>query len=168
MCWRAERGLPICEEAAVLLTIPDIRQDQNYDCGDAAIDAALAAIGVKRKRGTRLANEVYGMTADTVAAVLRASGACVLAGPMVTGIEGLRHFTRAGCPVLCPIAERGGHWVVVRGVTGGACRGRVHYHDPVSGAESRCRGDWLAAWHDWESETGHAFERWGIVVGSLN
>jgi hypothetical protein len=145
-----------------MLAIPDIRQDDEHSCGDAAVSAALAALGLRRRPGTKLANPWQGMAPDTVAAVLRASGAAVLAGPVLTGIEGLRHYTAAGFPVLCPIAERGGHWVVVRGVS----RGRVHFHCPVAGEDSRRAGAWLEVWADRASETGQAFDRWGIVVGT--
>lgn len=147
-----------------MLTIPDIRQGADYDCGDAAIDAALGALNVRRKRGTKLASASHGTAPDTVAAVLRAAGVAVLAGPMVTGIEGLRHFTRAGCPVLCAIAEHGGHWVVVRGVTGGSARGRVHFHCPCDGADSRSWSEWGRVWHDWESDSGHRYIQWGVVA----
>src|SRR5262245_40981761 len=123
MCWRVERGLPACGDDSPMVEVPDIRQHEDYSCGDAAIDAALGALGVRRARGTKLANEVQGMAPDTVAAILRASGVSVLAGPMVTGVDGLKHYTANGLPVLCPIADYGGHWVVVRGVQ----RGRVYF-----------------------------------------
>lgn len=143
-----------------MIEVPDIRQNGDYDCGDAAIDAALGAIGAKRPRGTRLANPVQGMGADTVAAILRGCGLKVWAGPVLTGIEGLRHLTRAGLPVLCCISERGGHWVVVRGVS----RGRVYFQDPAAGPTSRPVGAWLGVWHDSEAESGHHYDRWGIAV----
>lgn len=160
--WHQRRGLIAREVEMVMLSIPDVRQGDGHSCGDAAIDAALAALGLRRRPGTKLANAIQGLAPDTVAAVLRASGATVLAGPMVSGIEALRHFTAAGCPVLCPIAERGGHWVVVRGVG----RGRVHFHCPIDGPDSRRAAEWLDVWHDSASETGHGFARWGVVCSA--
>lgn len=162
-CWREARHLlPLCGGCDVLLEIPDVRQGDAHSCGDAAIDAALAALGVARKRGTRLANPEQGMAPDTLAAVLRAAGCTVLAGPMPGGVADLKHFAAAGCPVLCPIADFGGHWVVVRGVA----RGRVHYHCPTSGPRSRPVAEWLTLWHDSTSEGGHQFARWGVVAGA--
>lgn len=143
-----------------LLHIPDVRQRSDYGCGDAAVDAALGALGLARKRGTRLSNPEQGMAPDTLAAVLRAAGCVVLAGPVVSGVAGLAHFAGAGCPVLCPVADHGGHWVVVRGVA----RGRVHYQCPLDGPGSRRVAEWLSAWHDSTSEGGHRFARWGVVA----
>lgn len=145
-----------------MLSIPDVRQREDYSCGDAAIDAALAALGLRRKPGTRLANAIQGTAPDTVAAALRACGARVSAGEVLTGIEGLRHYGAAGLPVLCPVALYGGHWVCVRGV----CRGRVHFHCPLIGADSRRAADWLSIWTDRASETGHEFTHWGIVCAT--
>lgn len=161
-CWREARYLkPLCGGCEMpLLDVPDVRQGDAHSCGDAAVDAALATLGVKRPRGTRLANPVHGTAPDTVAAVLRAAGCVVLAGPMPGGTADLKHFAGAGCPVLCPIADHGGHWVVVRGVS----RGRVHYHCPVDGALSRPLAEWAARWFDSAAESGHQFERWGVVV----
>jgi hypothetical protein len=145
-----------------LIEIPDVRQRSDYGCGDAAVDAALGALGISRKRGTRLSNPVQGIAPDTVAAVLRAAGCVVLAGPMPGTVGDLKHFTASGCPVLCPVANHGGHWVVVRGVQ----RGRVYYHCPLDGPLSRPGGEWLAHWHDTSAEGGHAFACWGVVVGT--
>jgi hypothetical protein len=157
--WFEARGIRRVEEVAEMIEVPDIRQREDYGCGDAAIDSALGSLGLRRKPGTRIANPVQGVAPDTVAAVLRASGARVQAGEVLTGVEGLRHFTAAGLPVLCPVALYGGHWVCVRGVY----RGRVHFHCPLVGPDSRRAADWLALWTDRASETGHGFDRWGIV-----
>lgn len=164
-CWREARHLlPLCGGAEMpLLEVPDVRQRTDYGCGDAAVDAALGALGIARKRGTRLSNPEQGMGPDTVAAVLRAAGVSVLAGPLLTGVEGLRHFAGAGCPVLCPVADHGGHWVVVRGVQ----RGRVYYQCPLSGPTSKGAAAWCAEWRDSAAESGHRFDRWAIVCSNL-
>lgn len=164
-CWREARHLlPLCEgcDVPALLEIPDVRQRSDYGCGDAAVDAALGALGLARKRGTRLSAPEQGMPPDVLAAVLRASGCEVLAGPILTGVDGLKHFAAAGCPAVCPVADHGGHWVVVRGVR----RGRVHFHCPLSGPASKSVADWVAQWADVHGESGHRFERWAVVCSA--
>lgn len=144
----------------MLLTIPDIRQREDFDCGSAAVDSLCAFYGPRRRTPVKLANRIDGMSPDTVSAVLRALGFRVLAGPMVGGLADLQHYTRAGLPVLCPITvDAGGHWVVVRGVE----RGRVYLHDPTHGPRSVRAQAWLGGWRD-TSASGHEFDQWGIVA----
>lgn len=137
-----------------MLTIPDIRQREDYDCGAAALDAVASYWGLRARGPAKLANAVHGMAPDTVEAVLRALGLSVLSGEMT--VADLRHLTREGRPVLCPVAVRGGHWVVVRGVE----RGRVHVHCPIEGPAAWRLADWEAGWAD--STRGREFVRWGI------
>jgi ABC-type bacteriocin/lantibiotic exporter with double-glycine peptidase domain len=143
----------------MLLTIPDIRQATDYDCGAAAVDAVCRFHGLRARGPAKYANAVQGMAPSTVEAVLRSLGLTVWGGPILTGVGGLAHLTRAGVPVLCPTGLRGGHWVVVRGVG----RGRVHFHCPVDGPSSLPRLSWESNWCD-TSHTGEAFARWGIAT----
>lgn len=139
----------------MLLDIPDIRQQADYDCGAAALDAVLSFHGLRVRGPVRLANAVQGMSPDTVEAVLRSVGLAVLSGTMTVG--DLRHLTRAGRPVLCPVSAGGGHWVVVRGVA----RGRVHFHCPTRGPVHTPELHWVAEWVD-TSRSGQTFSHWGI------
>lgn len=156
MDWFTQRGIPRAEGDTVLLAIPDIRQAKPHECGAAAVEAVAAFHRVKRVDIAPLANPVQGMGPDTAAAILRALGLRVLTGSM--NVEDLRHLTRTGRPVLCPVAQFGGHWVVVRGVE----RGGVHFHCPIEGPSRLAAADWLAGWRD-VSESGQAFHRWGIA-----
>ncbi len=144
----------------MLLSIPDIRQADDYDCGSAAVAAVDTFHGARRRAPWNLSNRTDGMSPDTVAALLRAMGYRVLSGPMVAGLADLHHYTRAGLPVLCPITvDAGGHWVVVRGVG----RGRVYLHDPTHGARSVRAHTWLDGWRD-TSASGHPYDGWGVVA----
>lgn len=162
MCWRAARGLPRCEEDDVLLSVPDIRQRDEHDCGDAALEMVCAFIGVKVPKSLKLANPVQGMALETMEAALRALGLRVNSGHCVLGVADLQHYTRAGLPVLCPITvDSVGHWVVVTGVA----RKRVHFNDPSwRGPRSLPFGEWLDCWRDYSRPGLTLFDRWGIVA----
>ena len=143
----------------MLLSIPDIRQQRDYDCGAAALDAVCRYWGKRARGPVALASPVEGMAPDTVAAWLRSLGARVLAGGLF-GVSCLQHYTRSGLPVLCPITLEGvGHWVVVRGVE----RNKVYYHDPATGPDSMSARAWLDCWRD-STGGGHTYDRWGIVA----
>jgi predicted double-glycine peptidase len=145
----------------VILEIPDIRQDNDHDCGQAAAIAALRYLGITKRIPSGLCNPVQGMAPDTIEAVFRSFGLAVLSGEMRE--EDLRHLTHTGRPVLCPITTTaGGHWVVVRGVA----RGKVLYHCPTHGPSSLPMASWLAGWVD-SSRAGHTFTRWGICPGGM-
>ncbi len=144
----------------MLIDLRDIRQDTDYDCGAAAVRAIASHYGCAA-RPAGLANPVQGMAPDTLAAALRAMGLRVASLQMLGGVADLRHYTRLGFPVACPItSEAGGHWVVVRGVE----RGRVHVQCPTRGPGSYPVAQWLAGWHDVSAETLQLFDRWGIVA----
>lgn len=160
MCWRVERGLPVCEDADVILALPDVRQTDDHACGSACAEVVRRFFGLKA-RAPDLANPVQGLAPDTLAAVLRSLGLRVLAGQMLGGVADLQHFTKLGCPVVCPVTARaGGHWVVVAGVA----RRKVYYHDPTHGPRSVPLADWLDGWRDTSAESLQAFDRWGIVA----
>lgn len=125
--------------------VPDIRQRDDFSCGAASLAALLSFHGRRVPRWVyRLANPVRGMQPETVEAVLYATfGRPPLIGSMST--EDLRHLTRTGRPVLCPVVfGEGGHWVCVYGVA----RGRVHFHCPTGGPDSLTVRQWLARWRD--------------------
>lgn len=146
-----------------MLTIPDVRQRGEFDCGLACVVAAARFLG-KRPSYDRfgdLVDPVRGMEPDVVVAALASLGLGTLAGRMPGGLADLQHYTRLGLPVLAPITvEAVGHWVVVRGVA----RGRVYVHDPSwRGPRSVRLQSWLDAWRDY-TVSGHECTNWGIVV----
>lgn len=158
MTWHEARGLAR-EEPLTMLTIPDVRQHDDYDCGTACVDAVLRFFGVRTTAGVLgLANPVQGTSPDTVEALLRATGLPVLSGTL--RVADLKYLTHSGRPVLCPVAISGGHWVVVAGVW----RTTVYYHDPDEGPRAMPAGKWRDLWRD-GTRAGHEFDRWGIAVG---
>lgn len=166
MDWFASRGLTRTEGDTVLLDVPDHRQQDDYSCGAVALRVLFEYHGVKPRLWKPLVdalpNPVQGMAPDTVESVLYSVfGRPPLRGAL--GIDDLRHLTRTGRPVLCPITcerddgSRGGHWVCVRGVG----RGRVYVHCPTNGRESYTLTDWDRCWVD-ESEGGSVYHRFGL------
>lgn len=142
----------------MILTIPDVRQGKDYDCGWACYDAICGMNGITSRGPVPLANAIQGLSPDTVEAVFRSTGWTILSGTMT--VDDLKHFADTGRPVMCPATiEQEGHWVVSAGVA----RGRVHFHDPLHGMRSVRTADWLAAWHD-TSRSGAEYKQWGIVA----
>ncbi len=156
MNWFDRRGIPR-SEGVYLLKIPDIRQRSDHDCGAAAIEAVCRYYGRKVKGVPNLANPVQGMGPDTVEAVLRSLKFRLVTGTM--RVVDLKHYTKIFTPVLCPIADMGGHWVVVRGVE----RQRVHFHCPTRGPTSLPIEQWEEEWTS-GTTSGVDFDQWGIAV----
>lgn len=149
-----------------MITLPDVRQTRDYDCGAAAVNCVLAHFGQRTRGPVALANVVQGMAPDTVEAYFHSVGLPVVKGNMQ--LSDLKHFTATGRPVLCPITmpDGEGHWVVVRGVV----RGKVFFQDPAAGPRDlRASGprSFEAAWESW-SASGFAYKCWGIAVGSAD
>ena len=142
----------------MLLDVPPVMQCADYDCGAAAVDCVAQFWGLRPRGPAKFSNRVQGMSPDTVEALLRALGLSVLSGNMT--VDDLKHLTRTGRPVLCPVDLYGGHWVVVRGVG----RGKVHYHCPTDGPGSMPAKDWAEKWKD-VSRGGQEFVRFGICPG---
>lgn len=138
----------------MILSIPDVRQADDYDCGWACMDAILRFYKQRERGPQTLANRVQGLAADTVEALFRALNFRVLSGTFDPGV--LKHLCDSGRPVMCAITvDVTSHWVVVAGVT----RRYVHYHDPLVGARKVTIGEWVEHWRDpqWDE-----YLRWGI------
>ena len=140
-----------------ILSIPDVRQTADHDCGDAACSAVLRFHGLT---GRRVATLVDGTDPRTLEAVFWRSGLAVQSGRM--DVLDLRHHTRRGRPVVCLVTSDagGGHWVVVAGVA----RGSVHYHDPTHGTKRERSAKFAERWRDTD-RLGHVFAGWGVAVG---
>lgn len=142
-----------------MLTIPDVRQVADWDCGAACVAALFRFYGLPPAAWVgKLANPIQGMSPDTAEALLRAAGLAVLSGSMT--LPDLTYLTRSGRPVMTPIqSERTGHWVIVRGVS----RGRVHFHCPTDGPRRLPALAWVDRWHD-TTRFGVAYVRYGIAT----
>lgn len=140
----------------MILELKDVRQHDEYSCGDACVDVLLRFWGVRSSVAVlTLANAVQGVGPDACENLLRRAGLSVVSGNIT--VDDLKNFTKLGRPVMCPVSVHGGHWVVVSGVA----RGKVHFQDPTDGPSSLKVADWDAAWHD-TSRSGQEFRRWGI------
>ncbi len=141
----------------MLLDLRDVRQRDDHDCGEAAVDIVLSFLGTRGK--SDVASAVDGTHPSAIEAALRRAGLSVQSGTMT--VSDLQHHTRQGRPVLCPIASYGGHWVVIRGVG----RGFVYYQCPVSGREQKRLQEWIDLWRD-STRAAHDFDTWGIAAGT--
>lgn len=143
-----------------MINLPDVRQDDDWDCGRACARAVLSSFSIHVGHSDiRLANPVQGMCPSTLEAIIRSYHLSVLSGHL--RVHDLKHFTDTGRPVICPISILGGHWVVVCGVS----RGSVYYHDPITGPMQRARvASWVSNWRDTDSK-GNGYVNWGIVCG---
>ena len=144
----------------MLLTLPDVRQRDTFDCGEAVARSILRFFRVSGwNRLPPFATVEHGAHPAQVQQTLILAGLRTHAGAF--RVSHLRAACNDGCPVLCVVkADDGqGHWVGVRGVS----RGWVHYHDPAAGPSKRREADWSARWHD-VGMYGDRFEDFGIVV----
>lgn len=137
---------------------PDVRQSQDYNCGDAAVDTVLRHFGVRTCVGfLGLANQIQGVGPDSVRALLRKAGLQSCAGTMT--VKDLRHHTSLGRLVLCPISHGGGHWVAVWQV-----RGRtVYYQCPDRGPQEVGAVPWDNGWRD-KNDEGVIYDHYGIAT----
>lgn len=137
--------------------LPDVRQRDNFSCGEQAARVVLQYWGVK-PRVIAVANPVDGTHPATVVAIFRAAGLRCITGE--ANLELVRAMTRAGMPVVCLVQQDGeGHYVVV----GSVSRGRVRFQCPLNGPGSLSAAAFEAAWHDVDA-WGTAFRRFVIVA----
>lgn len=146
------------------LSVPDVRQERNYDCGAAALMSALQALGVGVQSLAELRQVLGTNPRDGTSrqAIIRYARSV---GLRVSDIEDMQiadlvHFTTRSV-VLTPIqAHGGGHWVVVEKVS----RAGVTMQDPVDGAKTVELPDFDRAWVDVDQD-GNVLRRFGIVIG---
>lgn len=155
--WRASRFIPTAEEYFVALKIPNIRQQSDYDCGEAAVRCVLAFHGIRA--AVRLATPQHGTDPGQIESSLRNIGLGVVAGEMSVAM--LKRFCTLKLPIITLVHWPGGedsHYVVVSGVS----KDHVYYHD-VQGGEGECSiSEWVQAW---EAKGRLAnYKQWGIVA----
>lgn len=161
-------GGPAVAPGSTLLAVPDVRQEQDYDCGPAAVMAVCQFFGVGPSSRQAYIEALETTTrngtrpAPVIALLSRLGLACTASAEL--GVADLGRFFAAGQPVLCPVTvpmpAMTGHWVVVVG-TG---LGQVFYHDPAAGLQMCSEETWLDRWFDRDAD-GVSYERYGIAVG---
>ena len=141
-----------------MITFPDTRlQSEEWDCGRAVARTVLSLFGRTILKND-LTNPIQGLCPSAMEATIRLYGLPVISGRM--RVEDLKHFTNGERPVMCPIADHGGHWVAVAGVV----RNFVHYFDPTIGLTRRRVDRWVQSWLDSDTK-GNVYSNWGIVCG---
>lgn len=142
-----------------MITLPDIRQDKEWDCGRAALRIICEFYNRPLPLFiANLTNEVVGLAPDTLEAAFRALSFKVISGSWTVDL--LKSVTKSGVPVVCLVQMDGiGHWVVVKGVQ----RNRVYSQCPANGPTSTIIEQWDREWVDYH-HSGSTYDRYGIAV----
>jgi len=141
----------------MVLTVPNVRQAKEYDCGDAVAFCVLQFHRVEAH--FKLANPQQGTDPVSLETRLRNMGFEVLSGP--AKIEDLKHFCDTKRPVITIVHWPDwddSHYIVVRGVS----RGYVYFHDPLEGPGKARVADFDRAWVAY-GRIG-VYRRWSIVA----
>jgi ABC-type bacteriocin/lantibiotic exporter with double-glycine peptidase domain len=141
--------------------LPDIRQEDVYDCGAVAANIVCTYWGLNRPRSAYLrellTNGINGTDPRTMEGFLRRQGLYVISGEM--SAADLRFQTRLGRPAVVLVTSQGvGHYAVVSAVS----RGGVFMQDPACGPRRQRLKDFVADWHDGD-RLGVAYTQFGIV-----
>ena len=143
------------------MKLPDIRQQNNHDCGLAACRIVARLF---RRRWTpeltaRLGTSpMDGTDPRAIESTLRHIGWGVISGEMT--IDDLRHHATLERPTICLITRAGvGHYVVVGGID---C-GRIQVQCPADGPIITSRAKFLAAWRDVD-RLGAVYHQFGLAV----
>ncbi len=166
-----------------LLDLPDIRQDESFDCGMAALASVASYLGVlilvsepmkavrtgptsftRSEFLTLLCTDEQGTGPEHIAVVAQALGLEVEEREGLT-VEDLEAAVYEGNPVICCVQYQGegwadGHWMVVVGVSPTS----VYVQDPTDGLKRIGRRLWERRWRDRSAE-GKEYIRYGLVLG---
>ena len=146
-----------------MITLSDIRQKTDYDCGIVAVEVLLKALNMRLTADRSLAlstSPIDGTDPRSIEALLRKLHLHVISGEMLW--DDLVYFTQTR-PVICLVTfDSIGHWVVASGLKDR----RMHYHDPSLGAQSLGKRKWLEVWKDVD-RLGAVYRQWGITASKL-
>lgn len=141
-----------------MLTLPDERQRDTYDCGEAAVKCVLKYYQINSS--VKFATSVDGSDPRQLEAALRLAGLNVLAGEMT--VADLKHFVKQKRPVVCLIwydTSSTSHYVVVSGFI----KNTIYYHDVYSGPECVGINKWNKMWMAM-GRMGETYMHWGMAV----
>jgi ABC-type bacteriocin/lantibiotic exporter with double-glycine peptidase domain len=143
-----------------MITLSDVRQKSQYDCGVVAVKVLLRALGKRLTPENTKAlatTPIDGTDPRAIEALLRKLGLHVLSGEMTW--NDLVYFTQTR-PVICLITYAGvGHWVVASGIKDG----KMHYQDPSGGPLYVGKKKWHEMWRDID-RLGAVYRQWGITA----
>lgn len=143
-----------------MLTLPDVRQKDVYDCGEAAVRCVLKYYSINNS--LKFATSQDGSDPRQLEAAFRLSGLNVIAGEMTIG--DLKHFVKKRYPVVCLIwyeETLTSHYVVVSGFS----KYSVYFHDVYSGSAKVGLKKWKKMWTAM-GRLGETFLQWGIAAWS--
>lgn len=145
--------------SGAVLDVPDIRQQENWDCGPAATMAVCRFLGTgpetEQEYVDGMGTTEEGTSPAQIVGYLRSLDLAVEEGEGKS-LDDLATYTASGKPVICAVkAGKSGHWVVVCGVEADT----VHVHDPLSGRVTVQADDFVRDWRD------GSYSHYGIAVG---
>lgn len=142
----------------MILNLPDIRQEHDWSCGDAAVRTVMKFFG-RRQPVSPLATREHGTHPAQIQQALILAGLRTFSGSLQ--VAHLKSLTNAWTPVICAVRddEGNGHWVVCKGVQ----YGKVHFQCPSDGPKSRREQEWVDGWHD-VGMFADKFDDFGIAV----
>ena len=141
-----------------MLALPDVRQKDSYDCGEAAVKCVLKYYEIYGS--VKFATAQDGSDPRMLEAALRLSGLNVTAGEMC--VADLKHWVKHKKPIICLIwyAEQlTSHYVVVSGFNKNA----INFHDVETGPVTVSLVKWKKMWTAM-GRLGEPFKQWGIVA----
>jgi predicted double-glycine peptidase len=155
-----------------VLDVPDRRQDTNYSCGAAALQAVLAYFGIHGKEqeiASALGTDPEtGTGPEAIIALAGRLGLKANVAHHMT-IDELQYLLDLGRPVLCPIQAHGsrsevesgraGHYVAVIGYS----NHRLFIQDPASGRIALHKRLFDQNWHDQDGD-GQPYDHYGIAL----
>lgn len=142
----------------MILTLPDIRQRYQHDCGDAVSACVAQFHGLQPP--PRASDSMSGTDPRTVAAVLRGLNLGVLSGTAT--LDDLRRWCSEKRPPIAVIHWPGSlwsHYVVIAGVQ----RNRIHIQCPTDGPGVYRVPEFLAAWKASDVPGFDPWLNWAIV-----
>jgi ABC-type bacteriocin/lantibiotic exporter with double-glycine peptidase domain len=156
-CAVFDTGKPLREaklsDKAVVLAVPVVLQDDQYDCGVSALSMVLAYYGhpcdkTKAASMRAKAGAEQGLTGADLEAYLKDEGleTAIFAGDLSSGIHGLYHHLDRGRPLVVAmnISGEDNHFVLITGYD--APNGWILLQDPQRGALVCVSGQFEYAW----------------------
>ncbi|CAG0929358.1 hypothetical protein PLCT1_01021 [Planctomycetaceae bacterium] len=157
-CAFMDTGRPLREaklsQEAVVLVVPVVMQDDQYDCGVSALSMMLAYYGhpCDKEKSAALrvkANQDQGLTGADLENYLKAEGleTALFKGDLTSGIHGLYYHLDRGRPLVVAmnVSDDGNHFVLVTGYD--PANDWILIQDPQRGALVCVSGQFEWAWN---------------------
>ncbi len=145
-----------------MISLPDLRQSGDHDCGLVAVQVVLRHIKRRPKASHfQILNctSLDGTDPRSIEAFFRSIGCHVLAGSMQW--DDLKAFTLTDRAIICLTtpAHGIGHYVVVAGID----TSTIHYQCSTEGPCRSGKRTWMKSWHEVD-RLGAVYHQWAICV----